>query len=87
MGCSGGKGGVGNGLGVLLAHLRQLGLCAAHAGLLQPTGQQCAGQRTSGSVGPPWDQIEGHARHTFSIGVRPASAASTRLGAGLRSFG
>lgn len=52
--CKGLCDGIGHGLGVLLAHLRQLGTGGAHARLLQPTGQQRAGHGTGGEVGPPW---------------------------------
>lgn len=53
-------GGVGNGLGVLLAYLRQFCLGVADAGLLHATGQQRTGQGTRGSVGPPWDRVDVH---------------------------
>lgn len=56
-------GSVGNGLSVLLAYLGQLSTDVAHARLLQPTGQQRTGQRTSGGPGPPGDDVDGHAGH------------------------
>jgi len=85
--CKGLCDGVGNGLGVLLAYLRQFRLGIADARLLHATGQQSTGHGAGGGEYPPGDEIDGHTCHTFSIGVRPANAISTRLGADLRSLG
>jgi len=47
-------------LRMLLAHLSQPGLCAAHAGLLDAASQQRTGHGTGCQVGPPWDDVESH---------------------------
>ncbi|HNP73382.1 MAG TPA: hypothetical protein PKK15_19875 [Kouleothrix sp.] len=49
-------------LRMLLAHLRQLGLCIADAGLLHAAGQQRTGHGAGCGECPPGQQIEGHGR-------------------------